>query len=34
MFRREVNYDMFNLHKWFTANKNKISLNEGKTDPT
>ena len=28
--QRQVNYDLFNLHKWLTANK--ISLNEGKTE--
>ena len=28
--RRQVNYDLFSLHKWLTANK--ISLNEGKTE--
>ena len=28
--RKKVNYDLFNLHKWLTANK--ISLNEGKTE--
>ena len=26
--KKQVNYDLFNLHKWLTANK--ISLNEGK----
>ena len=28
--QRKVNYDLFSLHKWLTANK--ISLNEGKTE--
>ena len=28
--KKQVNYDLFNLHKWLTANK--ISLNEGKTE--
>ena len=28
--QRQVNHDLFNLHKWLTANK--ISLNEGKTE--
>ena len=28
--KSQVNYDLFNLHKWLTANK--ISLNEGKTE--
>ena len=28
--QRRVNYDLFSLHKWLTANK--ISLNEGKTE--
>ena len=28
--QKQVNYDLFNLHKWLTANK--ISLNEGKTE--
>ena len=28
--KRQVNYDLFSLHKWLTANK--ISLNEGKTE--
>ena len=28
--QRQVNYDLFNLHKWLTANK--ISLNDGKTE--
>ena len=27
---RQVNYDLFNLHKWLVANK--ISLNQGKTE--
>ena len=28
--QKQVNYDLFNLHKWLIANK--ISLNEGKTE--
>ena len=28
--QRQVNFDLFSLHKWLTANK--ISLNEGKTE--
>ena len=28
--QRKVNYDLFSLHKWLTANK--ISLNDGKTE--
>ena len=28
--KRQVNFDLFSLHKWLTANK--ISLNEGKTE--
>ena len=28
--QRKINYDLFQLHKWLTANK--ISLNEGKTE--
>ena len=28
--QKKVNYDLFSLHKWLTANK--ISLNEGKTE--
>ena len=28
--QRKINYDLFSLHKWLTANK--ISLNEGKTE--
>ena len=28
--QRKVNYDLFSLHKWLTANK--ISLNEAKTE--
>ena len=28
--KKQVNYDLFNLHKWLIANK--ISLNEGKTE--
>ena len=28
--KKQVNFDLFNLHKWLTANK--ISLNEGKTE--
>ena len=30
ILQKRVNYDLFSLHKWLTANK--ISLNEGKTE--